>query len=56
MKKNSIQGNNMETKQKGNYNKKMLSYNLDDMNEDVDDTSIYLASSNYSKHDRRKKI
>ncbi|SOV16882.1 phospholipid-transporting ATPase, putative [Plasmodium sp. gorilla clade G2] len=53
--KNSIQGNNMENKQKGNYNKKMLSYNLDDMNEDVDDTSIYLASSNYSKHDRRNK-
>ncbi|EUD69086.1 phospholipid-translocating ATPase [Plasmodium inui San Antonio 1] len=52
-KNNMLQGS-MESKGKGNFNKHMLSYDLDDLNEDVDASSMYLGS-NYSKNDRRNK-
>ncbi|ANQ10969.1 Phospholipid-transporting ATPase [Plasmodium coatneyi] len=52
-KNNMLQGS-MENKGKGNFNKHMLSYDLDDLNEDVDASSLYLGS-NYSKNERRSK-
>ncbi|GAB69063.1 phospholipid-transporting ATPase [Plasmodium cynomolgi strain B] len=52
-KNNMLQGS-MENKGKGNFNKHMLAYEMDDLNEDVDASSMYLGS-NYSKNDRRNK-